>query len=227
MGKDKHKRFEDIETFSNVSELTDFEDSDKPKGKWNAELFGIPNPITLELACGKGEYTIGLARRFPDRNFIGVDLKGNRIWKGAKTALDEGLGNVRFLRIYIDHLAEYFGENEVEEIWITFPDPYLRGKYRSKRLTSSKFLGIYKKLLTPDGIVNLKTDDDTLFQFTLDVIEEQGCEIVQCIHNVYTEKPDDPVLAGIQTFYEKQHIKAGKTIRYVSFRLPEEIKEMW
>lgn len=217
--KNKIKRIADVAQFENVIEYTDLEESERPKGSWKSEIFRNQNPITLELACGNGDYAIELARRFPERNFIGIDIKGPRIWKGAKTALEEGLTNVRFLRMFIDHLHYYFDKDEVDEIWITFPDPYIRKKPRiSKRLTSPKFLNIYRKLLKKGGIVHLKTDSLILFNFTLDTIREEGCTILRRVDNVYRDAPNDDLL-NIQTFYEKKHLKEGKIIQYVSFRL--------
>lgn len=217
--KNKIKRIAEVAQFENVLEYTYLKESERPKGIWKNDHFRNQNPITLELACGKGEYTIELARRNPERNFIGIDIKGPRIWKGAKTALEENLTNVRFLRMFIDHLNHYFDRDEVDEIWITFPDPYLKKKpRRSKRLTSPKFLDIYRNLLKADGIIHLKTDSKTLFDFTLETIRQEGCTILRRVDDVYRVAPDDDLL-NIQTFYEKMHLKEGKTIYYVSFTL--------
>lgn len=218
MGKDKLKKFEDVDRFQNVFEYTDFEKKPKPAGTWHEEIFRNKNPIVLELACGKGEYTVNLARRFPDKNFIGIDKKGWRLWKGAKTALTENLKNVHFIRMFIDHLDQYFEQEEVDEIWITFPDPYLKGSELSKRLTSPKFLNIYRNILKPDAIIHLKTDSDELYEFTLSVIKNENCLIRENVEDLYAEKPDDPLLS-IRTFYEKMHLKEGRTIHYVSFQL--------
>ena len=217
--KRKTRRIAEVAEFENVLEYTDFEDSIKPAGLWNEKIFKNSHPIILELACGKGEYTLGLARRNPSGNYIGIDIKGPRIWRGAKTALKEGLDNVRFLRIFIDHLSEYFGPDEIDEIWITFPDPYIRKKSkRSKRLTSAKFLNIYRKLLKPGGLIHLKTDSPILYQFTLDTIREEGCSLIELNDNVYGNKHTNDLLT-IQTFYEKMHLAEGKTIYYVAFQL--------
>lgn len=223
MGKNKLERFEEIGTFENVLELTDFQDSgaEKPRGRWASEIFGNGNPVTLELACGKGEYALELARRNPDRNFVGVDIKGARIWKGAKRALEQEVENVRFLRIYIDHLHEYFGPGEVEEAWITFPDPYPRSPDRNKRLTDPKFLAIYRQVLAEGAPIRLKTDSDMLFEYTRSVIREQNCPVLDLAEDVYAERPGDELL-GIKTYYEKKHLRNGKTIHYVAFRLPKE-----
>jgi len=222
MSKNKLQKFEDVDRFSNVFEYTDYDDGTaKPKGTWHKEIFKNDHPIVLELACGKGEYTINLARRNPDKNFIGIDKKGWRLWKGAKKAIEEPLPNVHFMRIFIDHLAEYFEKGEVDEIWITFPDPYLRDSQSSKRLTSPKFLNIYRKVLAPNAIIHLKTDSDELYDFTLETIDEENCEIVDRVDDVYSERPDDPILT-IKTFYEKMHLEKGKTIHYIAFRLNSE-----
>lgn len=220
MGKDKLKRFSEVERLENVFEYTDYSDEEtpKPKGRWRDEVFGNSNPVTLELACGKGEYAIALALMHPERNFVGVDIKGARIWKGAKKASEEGISNVRFLRIFIDHLAEYFDHQEVDEIWITFPDPYLKNTKTRKRLTSPKFLDIYRKLLKPGGQIHLKTDSTKLFEFTLKTIENGNCELVEKVYDVYNERKSDKLLT-IKTFYEKGHLEKGKTIHYVTFRL--------
>lgn len=169
MGKDKLKRFAEIDTFSNVLQL----DAGKPfKGEWSKGFFKNNNPAVLELACGKGEYTVNLATLFPDKNFIGIDYKGNRIWRGAKTALEENVPNVAFLRIQIENLLDYFAPGEIDEIWITFPDPQPQLSREKKRLTSPRFLDKYIEILKPGGCVNLKTDNDGLHAYTAEKIEE-------------------------------------------------------
>ena len=214
--KNKEQRIADIRVFSNVFEYEHFSEEDNLKDKWHSEIFRSQNPITLELACGKGEYSVGLARRYPRKNFIGVDLKGPRIWVGAKKALKHNLENVRFLRAYIDHLENFFSKNEIDEIWIIFPDPYL--KKERKRLTSPKFLNIYRRVMKPGGLIHLKTDSETLFDYTIEVIRDEQCDLVEKIEDVYRDSRNSE-LVGIQTFYEKMHLEKGKTIRYVSFRL--------
>lgn len=214
--KNKEQRIADIRVFSNVFEYEHFSEEDNLKDKWHSEIFRNQNPITLELACGKGEYSVGLARRYPRKNFIGVDLKGPRIWVGAKKALKHNLENVRFLRAYIDHLENFFSKNEIDEIWIIFPDPYL--KKERKRLTSPKFLNIYRRVMKPGGLIHLKTDSETLFDYTIEVIRDEQCDLVEKIEDVYRDSRNSE-LVGIQTFYEKMHLEKGKTIRYVSFRL--------
>lgn len=223
MGKNKLQRFAEIAEFDHVLELTDFqnEENKKPRGRWNSEVFKNEQPLTLELACGKGEYTLELAERNPDRNFVGVDIKGARLWKGAKRTLDRELENIRFLRIYIDHLYEYFGKEEVEEIWITFPDPYPKWSDRNKRLTSPKFLAIYQKVLARKGVIHFKTDSDRLFEYSRSVLSDGNCEIVDRVLDVHGERPDDALLS-VKTYYEKKHIENGKTIKYLKFTLPDE-----
>ena len=221
MGKNKLQRFAEIGEFENVLELTDFQENDreKPRGRWRNSVFGNFNQLVVELACGKGEYTLELARRNPGINYTGVDIKGARIWKGAKRALEDKLENVRFLRIYIDHLDEYFGKGEVDEIWITFPDPYPRKSKRSKRLSSAKFLRIYQNVLKKDGIIHFKTDSNKLFRYTLQSLEQNGCEILDSVDNVHEDRPNDPLLS-IKTYYEKMHLEEGRIIKYVKFKLP-------
>lgn len=213
MGHKKLIRFEEIKTFPNVLIFPEY-----IAGQWNAH-FGNTHPITLELACGKGEYTLEMARRFPDRNFVGVDIKGNRLWKGAKTALDEKISNAAFLRIQIDHIEQYFAPREVTDIWITFPDPFLRESKAKKRLTHPRFLHAYQKILKPGGPIHLKTDAPELYAFTKEVIAENNCILHRDIANVYAAQPD--ALLQIKTYYEGMHLKDGRVIRYLEFSLPE------
>ena len=214
MGQKKLIRFEELKTFSNVLQY--------PKdtaGKWNS-FFKNKNPVTLELACGKGEYAVGLAQLYPQRNFIGIDLKGNRIWVGAKKALKNNLVNVAFLRTQIDQLTEYFEENEVTEIWITFPDPQLRMSKANKRLTHPKYLRLYQQILVPGGCINLKTDSPQLYRFTKTVIELYGCVVHKDFDNVFAEKIINEELK-IKTHYESLDIAGSNRIHYLSFSLPE------
>ena len=214
MGQKKLIRFEELKTFSNVLQY--------PKdtaGKWNS-FFKNKNPVTLELACGKGEYAVGLAQLYPQRNFIGIDLKGNRIWVGAKKALKNNLVNVAFLRTQIDQLTEYFEENEVTEIWITFPDPQLRMSKANKRLTHPKYLRLYQQILVPGGCINLKTDSPQLYRFTKTVIELCGCLVHEDFDNVFSEKIISEELK-IKTHYESLDIAGSNRIHYLSFSLPE------
>jgi len=216
MGQKKLIRFTEIKSFSNVLEYPV-----GMKGKWN-EFFKNNHPITLELACGKGEYAVGLGRLYNNRNFIGIDIKGNRIWRGAKTAIDEGLNNVTFLRSHIDKITEYFNADEVAEIWITFPDPQLRLSRAKKRLTHPKYLRLYQQILKADGLVNLKTDSPDLYQFTKTVIELYGLELINDSDNVYALPDIHPDLK-IQTHYEKLDIAQSNKIHYLQFKLNKEL----
>jgi len=191
------------------------------QGRWN-EFFSNSNPIILELACGKGEYAIGLGDLFPNKNFIGVDLKGNRIWVGAKKALEENLNNVAFLRTQIDQIVEHFVKNEVDEIWITFPDPQLRKSKAKKRLTHPKFLRLYQQILKPNGLIHLKTDSPDLYQFTKLVIDLYNCKLTQDLNDVYIYENISPELK-IKTHYEKLDIAQSNRIHYLSFSLPAEL----
>ncbi|QXV66037.1 tRNA (guanosine(46)-N7)-methyltransferase TrmB [Mucilaginibacter sp. 21P] len=213
MGKDKLRRFAEIETFDNVVQL---EAGQPYKGKWAIDFFKNENPVVLELACGKGEYTVNLAQMFPHKNFIGIDYKGNRIWRGAKTAIEEGVPNVGFLRIQIENLLDYFAPGEVDEIWITFPDPQPQLSREKKRLTSPRFLEKYKELLKPGGFVNLKTDNDGLHAYTVEKILELGLNIAARTEDLYHSPYADEVLS-IKTYYEKKYLASNKNINYVKF----------
>ena len=215
MGKDKLKRFAEIATFSNVVQL----EAGKPyKSQWASAFFKNSNPVVLELACGKGEYTVNLAQLFPDKNFIGIDYKGNRIWRGAKTAMEEGINNVGFLRIQIENLVDYFGENEVDEIWITFPDPQPQISREKKRLTSPRFLALYKQLLRPGAFINLKTDNDGLHAYTVETIEAKGLKLHVRTEDLYHSPYANEVL-NIETYYEKKYLKHNKNINYLKYSL--------
>lgn len=216
MGKGKLVKFAELESFENVYQKPEKE---LFKGKWHKDIFQNENPIVLELACGKGHYTLELARRFPDKNFIGIDIKGNRIHVGAREAIAEKLDNVRFLRIYIDHLEDYFAKEEVADIWITFPDPYLKESKSNKRLTSPVFLNRYKNVLSAEGTVQLKTDSPELFAFTQEIIEEKKLEVIQKIDDVYEDTHNNHLLTEIQTYYETLHLKDGRTIRFIQFKV--------
>jgi len=206
-------RFEELKTFTNVLQFPE-----NMKGKWK-DHFKNSNPIVLELACGKGEYAVGLGQLHPGKNFIGIDLKGNRIWVGAKKALHLNLPNVAFLRTQIDLVAEYFAENEVAEIWITFPDPQLRLSKAKKRLTHPKFLRLYQQFLLPDGLIHLKTDSPDLYDFTRQVIEMYGCVLHSNDDNVY-DKETVPIELKIKTHYESLDIAGSNRVHYLSFSLP-------
>lgn len=212
MGKDKLRRFAEIETFANVLQL----DEGKPlKGRWSAAHFQNDKPLILELACGKGEYTVNLAKLFPEKNFIGIDYKGNRIWRGAKTAIEEGISNVAFLRIQIENILDYFDENEVSEIWITFPDPQPQVSREKKRLTSPRFLEKYKIIFNDEGILHLKTDNDALHVYTLEKIEEQGLTLLSRTEDLYKSNLVSDILS-IKTYYEKKYLLHDKNINYLS-----------
>lgn len=219
MGKNKLMRFAENETFANLFQPS-FEEVFKKdyelKGKWRTNFFGNKNPIVLELGCGKGEYTVGLARLFPNKNFIGVDIKGARMWRGAKTALEEKLGNVAFVRTRIEHITSFFAQGEVDEIWVTFPDPQPRFIKAKKRLTSSRFLNQYAQILKPNGIVHLKTDSQMLHQYTKELVIRNELPMQVCTNNLYAEVKDDPIL-GIQTFYEQLFMSKGFPITYIKF----------
>lgn len=213
MGKDKLRRFSEIDTFSNVLQL----DAGKAfKGNWAKDFFKSDKPVVLELACGKGEYTVNLGQLFPQKNFIGIDYKGNRIWRGAKTALEDGVINVGFLRIQIEMILDYFGDGEVDEIWITFPDPQPQVSREKKRLTSPRFLDKYKQILKPGGCVNLKTDNDEFYAYTVEKINELGLKTRIKTENLYISEYADEVLS-IKTYYEKKYLQHHKNINYLKF----------
>ncbi|OIQ21836.1 MAG: tRNA (guanosine(46)-N7)-methyltransferase TrmB [Flavobacterium sp. MedPE-SWcel] len=220
--KNKLKRFRENETFSNViqperedSVLKDFE----LKGKWGSDFFKNDNSIVLELGCGKGEYSIGLAERYPNKNFIGIDIKGARFWRGAKTAIEEGITNVAFLRTQIELIENFFEEGEVSEIWITFPDPQIKYKRTKHRLTNSDFLQRYKRILKADGVMNLKTDSEFMHGYTLGLLHGEGHEVLYANHNVYVNEGSPEVVTTIQTFYEKQYLEKQKPITYIQFKI--------
>ena len=224
MAKRKKKKFAELNTFTNVLQIpyTELWNKDyKLKGKWAEQVYGNTNPLVVELGCGKAEYTLGLARMFPQKNFMGIDIKGERIWRGAKTALEEGLNNVFFVRAKIDFVDRLFGENEVSEIWLTFPDPQPTKRRAKKRLTSPNFLNMYKKILVPDNTVHLKTDNDLLYEYTLEVLQEAGYPVLIKTDDVYRDYPDDEIL-GIKTFYEQMFLGEGKKIKYIRFSIPKE-----
>lgn len=212
MGQKKLQRFAEIKTFSNVLEYPV-----RMKGQWK-NFFKNTNPVTLELACGKGEYAVGLGRIHADRNFIGLDIKGNRLWVGAKTALDEGLKNVAFIRTQIEKITDYFTEGEVDEIWITFPDPQLRISKAKKRLTHPRFLRLYQRIIGSNGIVNLKTDSPELYNFTKQVINLFELELLQDFEDINSEADVSDDLK-IKTHYEKLDIAKSNRIHYLKFCL--------
>lgn len=218
--KNKLKRFNENETFKNVLQPTreqvvsGFEN----QGKWH-QFFGNDHPITLELGCGKGEYTVALARKYPDRNFIGIDIKGARFWRGAKTALEEGLDNVAFMRTQIELVDLAFAKAEIEEIWITFPDPQIKYKRTKHRMTNPEFLAKYKTILQKDGVVHLKTDSEFMHGYTLGLLQARGDAILYAHHDIYSNTVAPEEAIGVQTFYEKQYLEVGKAITYIKFKL--------
>ena len=216
MGQKKLIRFEELKTFPNVLEFPE-----NMPGKWHA-FFNNKNPIILELACGRGEYTIGLAKLFPQQNFIGVDVKGNRMYIGAKKSLLENISNAAFLRTQIEKLADYFDPGEVDEIWLTFPDPQLRISKAKKRLTHPRFLRLYQQVLKHGGTIHLKTDSPDLYLFTKKVAELYGLTIVEDHHDVYAQ-PDIQEELKIKTHYESLDIANSNRVHYLKFSLPNEL----
>lgn len=223
MAKRKLKKFAEVSAFNNCFFLS-FEDSKEKglslKGKWSKEYFKNNNPIVIELGCGKGEYTVGLAQRFPDKNFIGVDIKGNRIWTGAKTALENKMNNVAFIRTRIDFIESCFSEQEVSEIWITFPDPQPQKTRVRNRLTNMMFVNRYRKILRAGGSINLKTDNEPFYEFTKEVIADNKLKLIDSTNDLYgDEMKRDEVLTNIKTYYEKKFSELGFKICYLKFEL--------
>ena len=228
MGRlNKLQKFAEIFSYPNVFENFHYEkvnlldDDGNPldlRGQWNSYFFKNNNPITLELACGRGEYTLALAEKYPDRNFIGVDIKGARIWRGATNALAQKLTNVAFLRVRIEIIEKFFAKGEVDEIWITFPDPFLRPSKSNRRLTSPNFLKAYKNILTDNGLIHLKTDDTTLYDFSLESIEAESDYMITYQSNDVYAKPLEIQELEFKTFYEKMHLKNGRKIKYIKFK---------
>lgn len=219
MGKDKLRRFAENETFANMFQMKyeDVKDGFYLKGKWREEFFKNDNPLVLELGCGKGEYTVGLAKQYPDKNFIGIDIKGARMWRGCKTSVNEKINNVAFVRSHVQLVNFYFGEKEVSEIWITFPDPQL--KKPNKRLTSPRFLDTYAKVLKDDAIIHLKTDSKELYDYTLnEVLIPQNRRVLVSTNNLYESNIIEDVIS-IRTFYENIYLSQGKPITYLKFQL--------
>jgi tRNA (guanine-N7-)-methyltransferase len=218
--KNKLKRFRENETFKNVIQPSreDVFNGFKLKGKWHT-FFGNDNPIVLELGCGKGEYTVALAQKNKDINYIGIDIKGARFWRGAKTALEENLNNVAFVRTQIELIDHIFAENEVSEIWITFPDPQIKYKRTVHRLTNLDFLKKYRHVLKADGIVHLKTDSEFLHGYTIGLLQGLDQEILYAHHHIYNNNEAPKEVVSVQTFYEKQYLEVNKPITYLKFRL--------
>jgi tRNA (guanine-N7-)-methyltransferase len=230
LGKKKISRFRELGTFDRVfqppfEEI--FRHDYRLKGKWSREVFENDHPLVLELGCGKGEYTVGLARRYPERNFIGIDIKGARIWRGALTAQQEKMNNVAFLRTRIDFIRSFFTAGEVDELWITFPDPQEKLRRRKKRLTGALFMNMYRDILKDSGIIHLKTDNEKLYHYTLALARVNRLPVERSTSDLYRENWNDETV-GIQTYYESRFLTEGARICYLKFRLPvdKEIKEI-
>ena len=218
----KQEKFADFETFTNCLSFgfDTISEGFAMKGNWHHEQFKNNNPLVLELSCGRGEYTVGLAEENPEKNFIGVDVKGNRIWTGAKHALDNKMNNVAFIRTRIDFIDHCFSANEVDEIWITFPDPQPQKTRERKRLTHTMFLNRYKKFLKPGGLLHLKTDSTSLYEYTLEVIEKNNLPLMWHTNNLYQNCPADrQELIKIKTYYEKLFTDKGEDVKYIQFKL--------
>jgi tRNA (guanine-N7-)-methyltransferase len=221
MAKEKLRRYSEINSFQNViqpSLVEVFRKDYKFKAKWHNEIFNNNHPIILELGCGKGEYTTELAAKYPEKNFIGIDIKGDRLWVGAKQALSLGLKNVVFLRTSIEFLPSFFTANEIDEIWLTFPDPFKENRRRKKRLTSSVFLKHYRKILKSDGIINLKTDSEILYNYTLSVVQKNNLTLISNTDDLYNSELAS-ITHGITTYYEKKYLSQNKPIHFVQFQL--------
>lgn len=216
----KLKKFSDLKTFTNVfqPDIKSPEESFVLKGKWAKEHFKNENPLVLELACGKGEYSVALAKANPNKNFIGIDIKGARIWAGSKYALENNLTNVAFLRIEIEKILNFFAPNEIDEIWITFPDPQPNKPRTKKRLTSPRFLQLYKQIIKPGSIIHLKTDNHPLFLYTKEVIDEYKYTVNTDIDDLYARENIDPILA-VKTYYEQMFLDKGAKIHYLQFKI--------
>ncbi len=227
MGKNKLQHWAELATYSHViqASASALREQDHPmKGKWHRDFFRNENPIVLELGCGKGEYTVGLARRYPDKNFIGIDIKGARIWRGARTVKEEQLSNAGFIRTRVDFINAFFAPGEVQEIWLTFSDPQPRPGKERKRLSSPLFVSRYRQLLAPGGIVHLKTDSDLLYEYTVEQTRDQHYGVLLSTADLYGELIDHldeatREILAIRTFYEQKWLEMGKTIKYLKFTI--------
>ena len=221
MAKNKLKRFADMVAYPNViaprfEEV--FRSDFRLKGRWADEVFGNCRPLVLELGCGKGEYTVALARKYPEKNFIGVDIKGARMWVGATDALQNNLTNVAFLRTRIEFIRSCFAPGEVSEIWLTFPDPQPQQSRENKRLTSPRFLQSYREIMKPEGIIHLKTDSQFLYEYTCNILKSNCLHVITCTDNLYNAGNTDDILS-VQTYYEKMFMDKGFTIKYLKFKV--------
>ncbi len=220
--KNKLKRFKENETFNNVYQPSREElvnNEFQLKGNWRETVFKNNNPVVLELGCGKGEYSVALAQKYPEKNFVGIDIKGARFWRGAKTAIEENIPNVAFLRAQIELIEYAFAENEVDEIWITFPDPQIKYKRTKHRLTNVDFLNKYEGILKSDGVMNLKTDSEFMHGYTLGLLHGAGHEVLYANHDVYHQEGSPEEVTSIQTFYESQYLEHNKPITYIRFKI--------
>ena len=221
--KNKLKRFKENLTFKNVIQPSReilVDNNFEYKGKWSDLFFKNNNPIIIELGCGKGEYSIELAKLNPEKNFIGIDIKGARFWRGAKTAIDEGLNNIAFVRSQIELIDKIFSKSEVSEIWITFPDPQIKFKREKHRLINLKFINLYKNILVPNGIINLKTDSEFLHGYMLGLIKSTNfLELIYSNHNIYNNSGAPEDVLSIQTFYELKFLKQQKPITFINFKV--------
>lgn len=237
MGKNKLKKFADMDRFECALQYPREQllaGGFPYRGEWNGKVFAADRPITLELGCGRGEYTVALARRYPDRNFIGIDIKGARLWAGARTVEEEKIGNARFLRTEIENITSFFAPGEVDELWITFPDPQMQK--RRKRLVSARFLGLYNRLLRLDGIINLKTDSPFLYEFARRLVKVNDLPVLTDCPDIYgrgfRDTDDlygsdfDDAATSVKTYYEEQWLSRGKTIKLLRFRLPADAREL-
>jgi tRNA (guanine-N7-)-methyltransferase len=214
MAKRKLQQFEEFKTFDKT-----FDFPYDLRGKWKQEVFANEHPLVLELGCGKGEYTVALSQQYPEKNFLGIDIKSNRMWRGALTAKEQGITNAGFIRMIINNVAAVFDEAEVDEIWITFPDPFPKDRHIKHRLTSPGFIKLYKQILKPGGTVNFKTDDSPLFEYTLEVLQELGIPALDVNRDVHGNTDSHPHLRNIRTYYENKFSAQGRTINYLRFTL--------